>query len=109
MSAGLEFPAESVLRHATAADDASDAMAAAKSAVREVTMDSAAYGRLCGFLPGLLTPVFSSALDVVNHAVDALDETALKLRTTATAMEAADIDTGRRLDDAAAPGRPLPL
>ena len=72
-------------------------------------MDSQAYGQLCQFLPSLLSRVFGSAVEVMNDAVEALEETALKLRATATDMESADIGSGRRLDNAAGPGRQPPL
>jgi hypothetical protein len=42
IDAGVEFPAASVLQHATAVSETSDRMAQAKSAVREVTMDGQA-------------------------------------------------------------------
>jgi hypothetical protein len=109
MSAGVQFPAASVLRHAAAVRDASDRMTQARSAVHEVTMDNHAYGQLCQFLPGLLSPIFGSAVEVLNDAVDALEETALKLHATATAMETADVGGARRLDDAAGSGLILPL
>jgi hypothetical protein len=109
VSAGVEFPAASVLRHAAALSETSDRMAQAKSAVLEVTMDSQAYGQLCQFLPGLLSPLFGSTVEVMNDAVDALDETALRLRATARAMEAADVGSARRLDHAVRPGLDLPL
>jgi hypothetical protein len=109
MSGGVEFPAASVLQHAAAVSEASDQITQARSAVREVTMDSQAYGQLCQFLPGLLSPLFGSAVEVMNNAVDALEETALKLHATATAMEAADIGSARRLDNAAGPTLALPL
>jgi hypothetical protein len=109
VSAGVEFPAASVLQHATAVSETSDRMAQAKSAVREVTMDGQVYGQLCQFVPGLLSPIFGSAVEVMTDAVDALGETALKLRATATAMEAADVGSARRLDHAAGSGFVLPL
>ena len=109
MSAGVEFPAASILQHAAAVSETSDRMAQAKSAVREVTMDGQAYGQLCQFLPGLLSPIFGSATEVMNDAVEALEETALKLRATATAMAATDVDSARRLNNAAGPGVELPL
>jgi excreted virulence factor EspC (type VII ESX diderm) len=109
MSEGVRFPAEAVLRHAAAADDASDQIARARSAVREVTMDSQAYGQLCQFLPGLLSPLFDDAAQVMNGAVEALGETAAKLRRTATAMRAADTSSAGRVNNAAGPGIELPL
>jgi len=109
VSAGVEFPAEAVLQHADAVSEASDAMVQARAAVGEITMDSQAYGQLCQFLPALLSPVFGSASEVMNDAVDALGETALKLRTTASDMTATDAGGARRLTAAAGPGLDLPL
>ena len=109
MSAGVQFPADSMLQHAAAVGDASEQMMRARSAVREVTMDSRAYGQLCQFLPGLLSPLFGSAVEVMNDAVESLGESALKLRATAAAMEAADAGSARRVQNAAGPGFDLPL
>jgi excreted virulence factor EspC (type VII ESX diderm) len=109
VSADVEFPGASVLQHAAAVSEVSDRMAQARSAVREVTMDGQAYGQLCQFLPGLLSPLFGGAVEVMNDAVEALSETALKLRTTAAAIEATDAGSAGRLADAAGPGLDLPL
>jgi Excreted virulence factor EspC, type VII ESX diderm len=103
----VQFPADAVLRHATAVEAASDQMTQVRSAVGEVAMDSQAYGQLCQFLPGLLSPLFDSAVQVMNGAVEALGETALKLRATATSMEASDSGSARRVEDAAGPELPL--
>jgi hypothetical protein len=103
MDAGMRFPATAVLQHATAVTDASDQMARARAAVREVTMASLAYGELCQFLPAMLSPVFGSAVEVLNDAMDAMRETAYKLQTTVEAVEAADVESARRLSDAARP------
>jgi hypothetical protein len=104
-----QFPADAVLRHAAAVGDASEQMTRARSAVREVTIDSQAYGHPCQFLPALMSPFFGTAADVINGAVEALGETALKLRTTATAMQAADAGSASRVENAAGPGFELPL
>jgi hypothetical protein len=101
MSAGLQFPAASVRQHAASVRDVADQVTQGRSAVGEITMDRHAYGQLCQFLPGLLSPVFGSAVEVMNDAVDALEETALKLHATASDMEAADAGSARRLDGAA--------
>ena len=77
--------------------------------MREVSLDSQAYGQLCQFLPALLSPLFGAAADVINGAIEALGETALKLRTTATAMQAADAGSASRVENAAGPGFELPL
>lgn len=109
MSAGVQFPAESVLSHADAVRAASDGMAQARGAAGEVAMDNRAYGQLCQFLPTLLSPLFAGASGVMNDAIEALEETALKLRATASSMAAADADSAHRLDTAAGPGLDLPL
>ena len=109
MTAGVEFPAASVRQHAAAVSEASDRMAQARSAAGEVSMDSQAYGQLCQFLPGLLSPLFGGAVEVMGEAMDALGETALKLRSTATAMHAADAGAAGRLGQAAGPDLDLPL
>ena len=109
MSAGVEFPAEAVLQHANAVSEASAGMAQARAAAGQVALDSLAYGQLCQFLPALLSPLFDKASDVMTDAVDALEETALKLRATATGMTAADTDSSRRFDATAGPDIDLPL
>lgn len=109
MSAGVEFPADAVRRHADAVSKAADEMAQARAAAGEVAMDSQAYGQLCQFLPVLLSPLFGSAAEVMNDAVDTLGETALKLRTTASDMTSSDAGSAQRLKAAAGPGHDLPL
>lgn len=109
MSDGVRFPADSVLEHAATVSGASEQMAQARSAVREITMDSQAYGQLCQFLPGLLSPLFGSAVEVMNDAVEALDETALKLRATVSAMDTTDAGGARRVENTADPNLQLPL
>ena len=107
MSAGLEFPAEAVLRHASAVSEVSDEMVRARSAAGEVAMGSQAYGQLCQFLPALLSPLFGSATEVMSDAVDALGETSLKLQATATQMNAADAGSAQRLNVASRLDLPL--
>src|SRR3954454_940692 len=109
MSPDVQFPADAVLRHAAAVDEASEQMTQVRSAVGEVAMDSQAYGQLCQFLPGLLSPLFGSAVQVMIGAVESLGETALKLRTTAATVQASDAGNARRLEDAAGSGPELPL
>jgi hypothetical protein len=109
MSSGVQFPADAVLRHAAAVEEASEQVTQARSAVGEVTMDSQAYGQICQFLPPLLSPLFGDAVAVLNGAVEALGETALKLRSTATGMRAADAGSAGRVENAAGPGIELPL
>ena len=108
----VQFPAPMVERHAGSVDAVSDAMATARSAVREVAMDTGAYGQLCQFLPGILTPVFGMGADALYKTVDVLTETAASLRTTAADMAATDTAGGQRITRAGDGDRPaldLPL
>jgi hypothetical protein len=109
VSADVGFPAEAVVHHADVVSETSHEMAQARAAASEVTMDSAAYGHLCQFLPVLLSPLFGSAAEVMRDAVDGLEETALKLRATASDMAPTDAHSARRLNAAAAPSVDLPL
>lgn len=109
MSAGVEFPAGAVLRHADAVGGASDEMARARAAAADVAMDGEAYGRLCQFLPALLAPVFEGATRVMNEATEALGETVLNLRAVAAEMTATDEGSAQQLKAAAGAGPDLPL
>ncbi|MBU2670226.1 hypothetical protein KOI35_42670 [Actinoplanes bogorensis] len=108
----VQFPAYQVERHAGSVERAADAMETARGAVHEVAMDSEAYGKLCQFLPGILSPVFELGLDALNTTVDVLGESAAKLRATAADMSATDISSGHRITRAGDGNRPaieLPL
>jgi len=108
----VQFPAGQVERHAGTVDRVRDAMQTARSAVHEVTMDVEAYGQLCQFLPGILSPVFGLGVDALNGTIDALQETAAKLRTTASTTQATDVASGDRVTRAGrgdGPAIKLPL
>src|SRR5690349_11018831 len=103
MSAEMRFPAEAVLQHADLVGEASEVVAQIRAAVGEVSVSSEAYGQLCQFLPALLTPLFGSAVGVLNDATEALGETALNLRTAALRVTATDTANGQDLHQAAGP------
>jgi hypothetical protein len=84
-------------------------MTQVRAAAGQVAMDSGAYGQLCQFLPALLSPLFGSATEVMNEAADALGETALNLRNTASAVTSTDAGSAQRLNAAASPVLDLPL
>lgn len=111
-SDGVRFPVAAVRQHADTLDHVAAAVGQAGSAVRQVTMDAGAYGQLCHFLPTLFGPLFGLAIDALQGATDALQETATNLREGAHATEATDQASGRRVAAAAGPTRPrleLPL
>ncbi|MFC4069570.1 type VII secretion target [Actinoplanes subglobosus] len=101
----LRFPAEDVLRHAGSTDAVADAVEQARSAVREVTMDPQAYGQLCQFLPGLLSPIFAEAASALTDTGESLRGTAHHLRAAAASITATDTTAGDSIRDA---GRPSP-
>ena len=108
----VQFPGYLVGRHAASVERVSEAMQTARGAVHEVAMDTGAYGQLCQFLPGILSPVFGMGLDALYQTVDVLNETAANLRTTAAEMSQTDTASGRRITKAGDGNRPaieLPL
>jgi hypothetical protein len=105
-SGAVQFPIAAVQQHAGTVAEVSGQMARARSAVHEVTIGTEAYGQLCQFLPAILSPIFGMAVDLLSEATDALQETALNLRTTAIETEATDVDGARRV--MAAGGQPGP-
>jgi hypothetical protein len=103
----LQFPAAAVHQHAAAVDQIADAVGQARSAVREVTMDTQAYGQLCQFLPTLLSPVFALAIGALDDARDALQETAGNLRAVVNSTTATDEAAGRRVRATSSRSGPL--
>ncbi|GIF26121.1 hypothetical protein Ate02nite_88510 [Paractinoplanes tereljensis] len=101
----LRFPADDVRQHAGSVDRIADAVAQARSAVHEVAMSSEAYGQLCQFLPGLLSPIFGLAIGAMDDAGESLRETAINLRAVAGSTTATD---ERAAGTVRAAGRPLP-
>jgi hypothetical protein len=113
MTSGVvQFPADSVRRHAATVDAIGADVDQARGAAGEVTMDTQAYGILCQFLPALLMPVFAVAASSLDGSADALHETAADLRATAGQMDATDQGGARRITAAGPPAQPsivLPL
>jgi hypothetical protein len=105
----VRFPVQEVERHAGSVEQVADAMETARSAVRDVTMDTGAYGILCQFLPGILTPVFERGADALYGSVDALHETAARLRSAAASTFGTDEASGNRITRAGHPTIDLPL
>ncbi|GAA2502254.1 hypothetical protein Ahu01nite_064930 [Winogradskya humida] len=108
----VRFPVDEVRTHAGTVDRVAGDVETARSAVHEVSMDTGAYGQLCQFLPGLLSPLFGLALEAMNESADALQETATKLRAAADETESTDQGTAIRVraaGSAATPAIELPL
>jgi uncharacterized protein YukE len=89
MSDTVQMPIDAVRGHARTVDGVADALNQARGA-GESGMDPMAYGQICSFLPGLLEPVFEDALGALTRSVNALNETAEELRTTADTTHLTD-------------------
>jgi hypothetical protein len=105
----VQFPAAAVQRHAGSVDAIADDVDQARGAVGQVAMDTQAYGILCQFLPGLLTPIFALAEEAMQGSAEALRETAANLRTTADQAESTDRAGAGRIKAAGKPTIELPL
>jgi hypothetical protein len=105
----LGFPPAEIHRHAGSVEAIADAVREARSAAHEVAMDTQAYGQLCQFLPGILSPIFGLATGALNDADDALRETAAKLRSTVGEVTATDNAAGQHIRTSGQPLPELPL
>ncbi|MET0418749.1 MAG: type VII secretion target [Actinoplanes sp.] len=105
----VQFPPAEIRRHAGSVDGIADALRTARDAVHEITMDTQAYGQLCQFLPGILSPIFSLATGALNDAEGSLRETADRLRSTVRETTATDESAARRVHGSGAPLPELPL
>ena len=97
MSGAVQFSGSEAGRHAATVDSVADAVREARGAVHEISMDAQAYGQLCQFLPGLLTPLFGLATTALDRAAGALGDTAAGLRTTAGQVGATDAASAQRV------------
>ena len=92
MADGYEVVAAELHTHAGSVGQVSAEVDGARSAASAVTLGAEAYGQLCSWLPGLITPVQQSAVDVLAEAAAALDATAVSLGRTAESYT--QVDTG---------------
>ena len=92
MADGYAVVAAELKTHAGSVEQVAGDVETARSAASSVTVDAGAYGQLCSWLPGLITPVQQSAVDALAAAVGALDATAVSLGRTAASYET--VDTG---------------
>ncbi|WIM97875.1 hypothetical protein ACTOB_001431 [Actinoplanes oblitus] len=86
----FQFTADDVQRHAASTDAVADAIEQARTAVAAIAMDTQAYGQLCQFLPGLLSPIFALAASTLAETGESLRETAHHLRTAITTITSTD-------------------
>jgi hypothetical protein len=98
VSDAMQIPVPELRAHASGVDRVAEDVAQARSAVREVSMDTGAYGQLCQFLPLVLSPVFELAAGALTTSVDELHTLADEVRATADAAEATDSTSARRVD-----------
>jgi hypothetical protein len=68
--------------HAGSVDRIGDAVGQARDAGSTVTLGGDAYGKLCGWVPGLLAPFQQSCVDALAAAEEQLHDSASRLRGT---------------------------
>ena len=105
----VQFPPAAVRQHAGSVDGIADDVDQARGAVGQVSMDTQAYGILCQFLPGLLSPLFALAESAMQGSAEALRETAANLRSVADRTESTDRAGAARIKSAGQPSIELPL
>ncbi|WP_117210970.1 type VII secretion target [Allorhizocola rhizosphaerae] len=92
---------EQIEQHARTVDRLSERVTQAAHAGTHVSLDAAAYGQMCAFLPSLLSPLQERVVSVTRIASEALDQSAASLRTTAAAYVAVDGAAAGRIETAA--------
>jgi Excreted virulence factor EspC, type VII ESX diderm len=84
-----------IVSHAGAVDGIAAKIAISKQAGDTVRIDNAAYGHLCALMPPMINYLQDIVLDAIAAADTSLTDTASRLRTAASAYQAAD-DTSKR-------------
>lgn len=102
----VRIPVAAVSRHAGAVDAGADDVDVGRSAATHVQLGAEAYGRICGFLPGLIEPVAEATIRAMAESATALRETAANLRTAAARADSSDHAAAARVTQA---GRHLEL
>lgn len=103
MADETRLPVAAVRRHAHSVQAAADGMATGRGAAAQVQLGAEAYGQLCAFLPGLISPVADRVVVALADSASALWETAGNLRAVATAAESTDAASARRVTGAGGP------
>ncbi|MFC7533858.1 type VII secretion target [Actinoplanes sp. GCM10030250] len=93
----VQLPVQTVTDHVSTVGAAADSVRQARAAVAQVSMDSQAYGQLCQFLPAVLGVVFEAAVVAMNGSAEALQETALNLRSAVDTFQLTDESAARHI------------
>jgi hypothetical protein len=93
----VHVPVDHVRSHAGSVDRLAAELAVARDAGAHVQLGGSAYGRLCAFLPAVMTAVGDKAVGAFGLARSAMSETGDGLREVARAVSAADDGAARRL------------
>lgn len=84
--------------HAGGVDGLAQRIGEAMVAARQVSMDDAAYGVICQFLPPLLEEIEQQAADALGAGQTGVSELAIRLRHTADEYERRDDDSAVRFE-----------
>ena len=92
-SAGAEVVVaapQQIAHHAATVTELSGRVLGTSQATLTVALDTASYGQMCSFLPGLLSPLQERIAQVTRMTGEALETTGAALRTVAGSYVAAD-------------------
>jgi hypothetical protein len=103
------MPISAVRTHAGSVDTTADAIEQGRSAAAKVQLGAGAYGMLCQFLPGLISPLGDKAVEAMSESHSALQSTADKLRKASGAQESTDHGSAARNKSVHRPKINLPL
>src|SRR5687767_9807910 len=88
---------EQIEQHARTVTTLAERVLQAAHAGTLVSLDSAAYGQLCAFMPALMRPLQDRVMELTRHCADALDQSATNLHTVAAAYRTVDGAAAGRL------------
>lgn len=86
----IRAAADGIRAHSRSLQGISDDVTTAHGAANQVYLDSAAFGKLCAFLPSLFDPVLRVAVDGISQSATNLSDTADKLARAAGGYDASD-------------------
>lgn len=93
---GFEVLPTELRSHASKLDGLAERLGQALYAARYVSMDDAAYGKICAFLPPLIRDIEQAAYDALAAGNNGVTEIATNIRHTADEYERRDDDNAVR-------------
>lgn len=85
MTGGYEVLVDELAAHAGKVDGFAERLRAAADAARQVSMDDSAYGVICQPFAAMLQPFEDAGVNALGRGVEAIADTAQRMRETAQA------------------------